>query len=43
MHLVTADIDEILQATVEIGNSRINWDFIIIEIDELLENTKSWN
>ncbi|MFT8322250.1 MAG: hypothetical protein ABF649_15230 [Bacillus sp. (in: firmicutes)] len=43
MHLVTADIDEVLQTTAEIGKSRINWNIIIIEIDKLLEDTKNWN
>ncbi|WP_445487058.1 hypothetical protein [Niallia sp. 03133] len=43
MHLVTADIDKLLQTTSGIESSQINWKIINIEIDELLEDTKSWN
>ncbi|MDE5052985.1 hypothetical protein [Niallia taxi] len=43
MHLVRADIDQLLQDTLDMASGICKWDIKNIEIDDLLEDTKNWN
>ncbi|GKU82876.1 hypothetical protein [Niallia sp. NCCP-28] len=43
MHIVRADIDELLQTTADVEGNSFDWNLKEIEIDELLETTKNWS
>ncbi|WP_268877094.1 hypothetical protein [Niallia nealsonii] len=43
MHIVRADIDELLQTTADMEENILDWKLKEIEIDELLEKTKNWS
>jgi hypothetical protein len=42
MRLVNADIDQILEATVDIEEDIFSFKMIEVEIDQILEKTKEW-
>jgi hypothetical protein len=42
MRLVNADIDQILEVTVDIKEDIFSFKIIEVEIDYLLEKTKEW-
>jgi len=43
MRLIRADIDQLLQDTLELASCISEWNIKNIEIDDLLEDTKNWN
>jgi len=43
MHIVRADIDELLQTTADMEENQLDWNLKEIEIDDLLEKTKNWS
>lgn len=43
MHIVRADIDELLQITADMKTNSFDWKMEEIEIDDLLEKTKNWS
>jgi hypothetical protein len=43
MQLIRADIDQLLQDTLDLASGIREWNIKNIEIDDLLEDTKNWN
>ncbi|AIE60142.1 hypothetical protein MGA3_06615 [Bacillus methanolicus MGA3] len=42
MMLINTDIDQILEATIDIEEDSYSFKLIEVEIDHLLEKTKEW-